>query len=90
MKSLKQLTDNDASEILASLFPDKDIIFDSIIHEPVIENNSYQITFSGRPVMYCIKFRIGINWDRACIFLDDPKVIEWLKKNNFDTKELEE
>lgn len=88
MKSLNQLTDNDAREILASLFPNEDIMFDSIILEPIIENNSFQITFTGQPVMYCIKYRFGFNLDGACVFLDHPMVIDWLNKNNFDTKQL--
>jgi hypothetical protein len=87
MKNIKELTEQEAIEILTFVYPKYDKSdFMSIKHEPTItEDGMQQITFGGRSI-------IGIEYhngqDRCILHFDNTKVVLWLYKNGFDITDL--
>lgn len=88
LKSIKDLTKEDAKAILAFVYADKDEndrYFIDISHEPHInEDGKQHITFGGRSI-------IGIQYhngqDRCILHFDNTKAILWLYKNGYDILE---
>ncbi len=87
MKNIKELTKEEAIDILTFVHPKYDRHdFISIKHEPTItEDGSQQITFGGRSI-------IGIEYhngqDRCILHFDNLKVVLWLYKNGYDITKL--
>ena len=90
MKLINELTETEAKEILASVFPNKDYILNEVSHTPFIteDGGSEEITFGGRS-------KIGILYrndygDNCILHFDNTKVVLWLYKNGYDiTEQLE-
>lgn len=87
MKNIKELTEQEAIELLSFVHPKYDKgDFMSIKHEPTItEDGRQQITFSGRSI-------IGIEYhngqDRCILHFDNTKAVLWLYKHGFDITEM--
>ncbi len=87
MKNIKELTTEEAIDILSFVYPKYKNNFISIIHDVVVENGKQQITFGGDPIIgikYINKFD-----DRCILPFNNTKVVLWLYKNNFDISEHE-
>ena len=87
MKSVKELTEKEAIELLSYVYPKyKKADFISIKHEPTItEDGRQQITLGGRSI-------IGIEYhngqDRCILHFDHTKAVLWFYKNGYDITNL--
>lgn len=89
-KSIKELTEDEAREILNYVYPDKDYWFEGLHYDSKVEKDgSRQVTFGLRPLIG-IGYRNDLG-DRCMIHFDNTKVVLWLYKNGYDIEEqLEE
>lgn len=87
MKNIKELTEEEAKEILKFVYPnDENYWFKKLSFEPVItENGKQQITFGGRSIIG-IEFHGG--QDNCILHFDNSKAVLWLYKNGYDITEL--
>jgi hypothetical protein len=87
MKNIKELTEEEAKEILKFVYPnDENYWFKKLSFEPVItENGKQQITFGGRSIIG-IEFHDG--QDNCILHFDNSKAVLWLYKNGYDITEL--
>jgi hypothetical protein len=87
MKNIKELTEEEAKEILKFVYPnDENHWFKKLSFEPVItENGKQQITFGGRLIIG-IEFHNG--QDNCILHFDNSKAVLWLYKNGYDITEL--
>lgn len=89
-KDVKELTEDEAKEILELVYPDDETVwFDKIyIEEPKPDKDGRrQVTFGFRPIIG-IAFKCGINHDGAILHFDDTRVVNWLYKNGYEVGEL--
>lgn len=85
-KSVKELTEEEAKEILKFAYPDKDCWFDEIHHESKVEEDgSRQVTFGMRPIIG-IGYRNDLG-DRCMLHFDNTKAVLWLYRNGYDIEE---
>jgi len=84
-KDIKELTEEEAKEILETVYPDEDVAFDKIhFEEPERdEDGMRQVTFGLRSIIG-IAFRAGLNWDGCMLHFDDTRVVNWLYKNGYE------
>jgi hypothetical protein len=87
MKNIKELTEEEAKEILKFVYPNDEYYwFKKLSFEPVItENGKQQITFGGRSIIG-IEFHDG--QDNCILHFDNSKAVLWLYKNGYDITEL--
>ena len=87
MKNIKELTEEEAKEILKFVYPnDEKNWFKKLSFEPVItEDGKQYITFGMRPIIG-IEFHNG--QDNCILHFDNSKVVLWLYKNGYDITEL--
>lgn len=86
MKNIKELTENEAKQILEFVFPNnKYIYFKHISFEPKMTDKGQQVTFNMMPI-------IGIEYhngqDNCILHFENTKVVLWLYKNGFDITEF--
>jgi hypothetical protein len=87
MKSIKELTDKEAEEMLKFVYPDRDYWFDKVhLESKIEEDGSRQVTFGMRPIIG-ISYMAGVNHDRCMLHFDDTRAILWLYKNGYDIEE---
>ena len=89
MKSINELTEKEAEEILEFVYPEGNAYFDKIDFEPVTTGDGkMQLTFGMRPIVG-ISYR-NDNLDRCILHFDHSKVVLWLYKHGYDiTEQLE-
>jgi hypothetical protein len=86
MKNIRELTEDEAKELLNFVYPNnKYISFLCISFEPKMTDKGQQVTFNMMPI-------IGIEYhngqDRCILHFEDTKVVLWLYKNGYDITEL--
>lgn len=85
-KSIKELTEEEAREILKFVHPDKDYWFDKLHHESKVEEDgTRQVTFGLRPIIG-ISYRNDMG-DRCMIHFDNTRAMLWLYRNGYDIEE---
>ncbi len=86
-KNIKELTENEAKEILKFVYPEnKDNYFTKLSLEPVIsEDGKQRVTFDLRPL-------VGIEYyngqDNCILHFDNTRAVLWLYKNGYDITEM--
>jgi hypothetical protein len=85
-KNIKELTEDEAKQILEFVYPNKDNLFRELSFEPKItEDGRQQVTLGMRSI-------IGIEYhngqDGCIIHFDNTKVVLWLYKNGYDITQL--
>lgn len=89
MKSINELTEREAKEILSFVYPDnKGIDFQELKFEHTVnEDGSVQITFGGRLIVGILYYN---GQDNAILHFNNTKAVLWLYKNGYDiTEQLE-
>jgi len=86
MKNIRELTDDDAKQILEFVYPNDGYLFTGISFDIVVcSDGKVEMTFGFRPA-------IGINFhngqDACILYFDSTKVVLWLYKNGFDIGEF--
>lgn len=85
-KNLRELTENEAKEILEFVYPKKDYWFTGLSFEPIVdEQGRQQMTFGFRSIIG-IKFHDG--QDNCILHFDNTKAVLWLYKNGYEIEEL--
>jgi hypothetical protein len=86
MKDIKELTEEEAKQILDFVYPEDNYWFQKVSFEPkILENGSQQVTFDMRPIIG-IEFHNG--QDNCILYFDNSKVVLWLYKNGYDITNL--
>lgn len=85
MRTIRDLTEQEAKEILAYVYPTNDYWFTGLSFDPVVTpDGRQQITFGGRSIIG-IKYHNG--QDNCILHFDNTKIINWLYKHGFDISE---
>lgn len=88
-KNIKELTEQEAKEILEFVYPITETVFRSLSFEAEIDKDGFeQVSFSG------FRSLIGINYyngqDDCILYFDNTKAVLWLYKHGYDiTEQLE-
>jgi len=88
MKSIKELTEEEAKEIFDFVFADEDEYrgYSGLAKVPIIEEDgSMRVTMGLRPIVG-IKYR-NDSGDGCLLPFDNTKVMLWLYKNGYDIEE---
>jgi len=86
-KNIKELTEDEARELLKFVYRDDDHWFESISHEPTInDNGEQQISFDGRSIIG-VKFR-NDHGDGCILHFDNTKALLWLYKEGYEILDL--
>lgn len=83
-KSITELTEQEAKEILEFVYPDnKYLFFTGLCFEPVLDSNGMQeLTFSGFQPIVGILYHDGR--DNCILHFDNTKVILWLYQHDYN------
>ncbi len=88
MKNIKELSSDEAAQILDFVYPNSGDLywFQKLSFEPIVsEDNKQQITLGGRSIIG-IKYHNG--QDNCILHFDNTKVVLWLYKNGYDITDL--
>lgn len=84
MKDINELTEAEAKELLAFVYPDDADNFQELrISEKINEDGTRNVTMGLRPITGVL-FRTGINWDGAVLHFDNTKAVLWLYRHGYD------